>query len=604
MRHRTSPRAGGRKQVGDERTRKDLPGVHRMPKGEQPWLTSRRATAIDECVVLFIDKRGSSLESTERGINDKELAEKMGHLLSAVKGIHGRSGGPLPSLVKSLGDGVLLVWSCRSRDRKEMRQAVLEVALKLKEKLPQEVTKRWKEPKEVRLGMGLAAGCAAKMQVGGVRDYFGYTVNLAAKLQTLARPKGLVIDSMFFEKVGLKPPSCLELHDVPARIEISRSRKCFVSDSENSPPDWTCLAWPGLAEGVRDAKGRSWNGLSAHGITVLTHEGLSGKIGTLQLWDPEQASPQGDPLELIIDDLDTLETWSELKLLRLRKWPEHADTYLRTKLGVCESLAEMGSHANILFVPIRCGLNALVWNAKVVKNLGTPTSYGAVLQTLLDNTDGKRPKIALYDNLGASLPILLAALNSETLKEVYEGDASRVACALRKLDKLHHRRGGKPLFELYSEMHQLSTALRSKSIVVFGGGTWLLEKGSTVKEFRVSIPKEGALLWVEGAAVLDSEQVDWQRVANFFGDAALGSRYQKALPRVKPYVCLPVRRSVIEEQLCVSENRQSAHCRELGRIFSDGDRLNQDIVPRRAGKTPAEWLRLWADIKQRFCSYA
>lgn len=104
-----------------------------------------------------------------------------------------------PSFVKNLGDGHLLIWETTDDPEKELVGYVIAAAEKARAAFPAFVAGQKSTgvhlPKHV--GIGVAVG-----DVSRTDDYYGVAVNLAARLQNLARPEGLAMDSTVFGMAG------------------------------------------------------------------------------------------------------------------------------------------------------------------------------------------------------------------------------------------------------------------------------------------------------------------------------------------------------------------------------------------------------------------
>lgn len=115
----------------------------------------------------------------------------------------------VPSMFKTLGDGMMLVWELPGeralQDRVSARILQVVAAIRrLFENLIEGSVKSAAKPYsdavgELKLGFGLARGGAWRLDFGGRRplDYAGSIVNIAARLQDLARPEGVVAEAGF-----------------------------------------------------------------------------------------------------------------------------------------------------------------------------------------------------------------------------------------------------------------------------------------------------------------------------------------------------------------------------------------------------------------------
>lgn len=273
-------------------------------------------------------------------------------------------------------------------------------------------------PKRFNIGMGLAAGSASVVKITQgksngsvpVLDYYGYTPNLAAKLQALARPEGLVVAGTYFanQQDWLDFAASLELRKL-AMLGDNEFR-CYVTAGMPRWTKWTCLAWPGFAR-TRTAEQSDVKrppGLNTKGLAVITHEGIYGKIGTLELWPRHDArSLHGDPFEVIIDDFDGLQTLADQGIIRLINRERIKPGNRLTELDIAEAILPWTTDAKFFFVPIRCGLNAYTWhvNASIFAHV---KDYANIFEQAT-----QYHTIALYNNAGASMSVLLSGFRRE-----------------------------------------------------------------------------------------------------------------------------------------------------------------------------------------------
>lgn len=166
--------------------------------------------------------------------------------------------GIVPRLAKKLGDGVVLVWELDGGVEKEIdrgvRYAILDIVGYIQEYFNRLVdqTKRVNPQREfnLELGIGLAAGSAWRHDyvLGGQVDYSGTPMNLAARLQDKARPKGVCVDAADYESLYLLERAwCGE-------GEIKSMR---VSGMKDPIKVWFCRKEPLKLRKPRDLRGAS-----------------------------------------------------------------------------------------------------------------------------------------------------------------------------------------------------------------------------------------------------------------------------------------------------------------------------------------------------------
>lgn len=145
-------------------------------------------------VILIYDIRGFTAASKKIA-----TAELGSFATSAHKTILELFAERPPTFVKNLGDGHLLIWETTDDPEKELVTFVIAAAKKARAAFPAFVAGQRIEgvqlPKHV--GIGVAVGDVSRSD-----DYYGVAVNLAARLQNLARPEGLAMDGTVFGMAG------------------------------------------------------------------------------------------------------------------------------------------------------------------------------------------------------------------------------------------------------------------------------------------------------------------------------------------------------------------------------------------------------------------
>jgi hypothetical protein len=104
------------------------------------------------------------------------------------------------SFVKPTGDGLLAVFHYEDKTLSEVASSSVESCLALLSDYPDlcrgDETVNFEIP--TRVGIGMTRGTATKLTSGGeILDYSGRPLNLASRLEDLARPSGLVLDESY-----------------------------------------------------------------------------------------------------------------------------------------------------------------------------------------------------------------------------------------------------------------------------------------------------------------------------------------------------------------------------------------------------------------------
>jgi adenylate cyclase len=165
-------------------------------------IASRRAAVVP--AIAFLDVTGYTALTDERG--DEAAAELVAALATVVRraaGVHG--GRP----VKWLGDGVMFHFPAAA--------AAVEGALDLVEHVPEAVA--------VRARVGVNAGPVVFRE----GDYFGRTVNVAARIADYARPGEVLVSAAVVavaedaDRVAYEPIGDIPLRGVPEPVELLRA---------------------------------------------------------------------------------------------------------------------------------------------------------------------------------------------------------------------------------------------------------------------------------------------------------------------------------------------------------------------------------------------
>jgi DNA-binding FadR family transcriptional regulator len=200
----------------------------------------------------------------------------------------------VPHLAKKLGDGVVLVWELDGDMEKDIdrgvRYAVLDIVGYVQEYFYRlvEKTKRANPQREfdVELGIGLAAGSAWRHDYppGGHVDYSGPPMNLAARLQDKARPKGVCVDAADYESLYLLERAWCDEGEVTV-VKVSG-----ISDPIKV---WLCTEEP-----LRIRRPRNLQGASLKDLKVFLNKPY--------LERPRQNVDRSSRRTLSRDDLQTL----------------------------------------------------------------------------------------------------------------------------------------------------------------------------------------------------------------------------------------------------------------------------------------------------------
>jgi class 3 adenylate cyclase len=560
-------------------------------------------TEVDHCAVMILDIRGSTKQLSRPSYGPGQAASRVHSMLTFVNTILAKD---KPKFLKSTGDGFFCVWELDANHLHEEQLRILKAASQVNSDLP---------PKLLggnlglsgEIGVGLTFGTLACYTNGVINDYFGYFANLAAKLQDQARPHGLIVDaaplSVWPRPLREQLPELgLKSHPISKSSPLYdfQVTHCYATASVELAHNWTCLAWPGFATAEVDSDSgydRQSCGLHTRGITVITHEGLQGKIGTLAISRAFQSKSQSEHFQIFIDDYDALTLLHEQNQVNLKAVEGRLNHIKRRLSG---ALTGTCSECNFTFIPVRCGVNGLAANGCFPWNLGGFETYGALLDKIEQAVDGdlSLDEVALYENVGATLPILVMAanpdLNSRNVltaanKDTLERTRDRLKTIVQKR---------RQYFSRYRKIEDLAIALGKGTIkLVIGGGAWLVPSGPSLgEELTFSVPStSGAFLWIEGAA-LHNDASDAGALVEFLSDSVLSKEFQDRLPSVLPYPACPCASESIKAILfgpAPDGTSERYVAEETKRAFEKADRLQRNISIRRA---PAKDREVWAEI--------
>jgi len=611
------------------------------------------------CAALFIDIRDSTLISDDQTKSARTIASLTQIFISEVRTRYEVQELALPvPMVRSLGDGLFCVWDFGEHPTEypKKKQLLLQAILKIYSGLGQSIQQQWERETEITVGMGLSAGDVMRASYSlsdlpiVLRDYYGYVINLAAKLQSAARPHGLIVAGNYCDQKDWETHS-KELTQVTLTIPPLKGETiCYASEqickeAKFQRRNWTCLAWPGFAKsnpssapGMISTSSGGEFGLTQAGVTVITHEGINGKISTLQVWPRSQkAMERGDSFEMIIDDYDGLWAMVDQRTIDLIQ-PNDVDMaqqlpkILEISHGLLAAIDKGYEHVGgtnrspFYYLPVRCGLNAYAWNNEKC-DLGAIDTYDDIL------VDGHaRNGLALYDNPGASLPVLLSCLRAKLrrrgksfyLDDVFNATQEHFTELVKYLTKLQKKLEGRQLFQLYDTIKALSRSLAFGNVkVVLGGGAWLIDDANvTISGSRPVVrsrrPKlDEAFLWVEGASLLQAALRNGQRpedYVDFLKRHLLGEGYQVLLPSADPYGATPAHAKIIERIIQAVQKDAEVAAQtgteptinstflETAEIFKNPRELGEKIRIRRKPTHLQDWVDCWARIRKQFCA--
>lgn len=577
------------------------------------------STPIVRCAILFLDIRGSTVIATGSGISSYDFATFVSNLLDELSSIRSATPAREPDYIKSTGDGFMLVWELPVRDSWSTLNAILQFALAANSELPHFIAQT--AHPTLFVGMGLAHGELYRIEKPPLRDYYGSPANLASKLQDAARPSGLVVQGTYFPsrtEAAIYRDKLTECSFGEwAPLYDYQQRSCYITHEVTLAYNWTCLAWPGLA--ITDSSSDPCapsrpipKGLNTKGITVVTHEGIFGKLDTLKMWPRHHSRDNGDPFRIIIDDFDALSTRYRQGDLDLMP-PNNLQLKPAVDQLCTELFASLSAYAkppngkdSFVFVPIRCGINALAIHAEAEVDPAQIRTYTDIGR-LIDDGTLSPDNIAIYDNMGASLPILLLLAGARIgaayadSRTVYNLDTGAIDLLVKNLISITNGKGRH--LRRYTQIRDLALAFQSGIVrIVLGGGAWL--GAPTIVDdvdFVYHIPPEsGGFLWVEGAAMTRCDEHEANSVLRFLSQTVLSSSYQEGLVNSNPYGSCPVTKGAIE--ITSRGTPPGPPCQQrvdqdTGKIYRDGKHLTGQVAPRRCPDEYDAWTEAWLQVR-------
>jgi len=149
-------------------------------------------------VIMIYDIRGFTSASKKLPTADLGAFADASH-----KAILERFAGWKADFIKNLGDGHLMIWETTSEPDASLVQFVVEAAAEARKAFPIFVAEHLAAQDlkglsfPTRIGFGVATG-----EISKSHDYYGAAVNLAARLQNMARPEGLALCERSFAMTG------------------------------------------------------------------------------------------------------------------------------------------------------------------------------------------------------------------------------------------------------------------------------------------------------------------------------------------------------------------------------------------------------------------
>lgn len=159
-------------------------------------------------VAMFLDLRGSTRWADEVMEGDFDcIRDFIDEVREWILSEASRPPLVCPTFVKFLGDGFMYVWEVQKDTLAARANAVAELACDLSHKYPAWVKREgvkqvlpWKAPDG--LGFGVDASHAIRLTFeNGSEDYMGSPVSMAAKMQNMARPTGVVVQERMWRDI-------------------------------------------------------------------------------------------------------------------------------------------------------------------------------------------------------------------------------------------------------------------------------------------------------------------------------------------------------------------------------------------------------------------
>jgi class 3 adenylate cyclase len=173
-------------------------------------LSPHHRVGVRNIALLFSDLKGSTAMYNAIG-DAPAFGLVSGHLVFLADQVR-RHGG---AVVKTIGDAIMAAFPSRAR--------AVEAALAMQRELPAFNHRRTSGPPLV-LKLGVHEGPAIAVNANEVLDYFGTTVNLAARIQNESEGGDIIVPAAFLEDPGIR--ARLKGQGVAAR-RVSRRLKGF-----------------------------------------------------------------------------------------------------------------------------------------------------------------------------------------------------------------------------------------------------------------------------------------------------------------------------------------------------------------------------------------
>lgn len=301
---------------------------------------------------------------------------------------------------------------------------------------------------------------------------------------------------------------------------------------------------------------------------------------------------EGSLFDVLIADVEFLKRHDIGRKLLPLTGTNYEPLWNNIPLSLRMAISERG---NNLGIPIRCGLNAIIINKDMAREIfkgNTITSYKDLqLSKILSECTDKR-RIGLWNWYLPTLSILLLT-EGKPLNENLWG-LPNLENDLRRITDSIVDNNNKEKFLLLNDPKNATDHLIEKDVwIILGGAGWLMPlESSRRKNLEVIIPTEGAIMWVECASIIRNPEGN-ETLSRSLIEYLLESTTQIQLAQRRAYRTCPVTIEAFQ-----SLPAHMGDVVDFHRIFDANYNLQPYITLRNLPDNWRTWEHYWENVER------
>ena len=297
---------------------------------------------------------------------------------------------------------------------------------------------------------------------------------------------------------------------------------------------------------------------------------------------------EGSLFDVLIADVEFLTRHNLGQKLLSLQGPHYEPLWDKIPLALRMQIKNAG---NQLGIPVRCGLNAIIINTRAAeKVLGNPhiSSYSDLQLSKILPVSTTQCRIGIWNWYLPSLSILLLTEDRISLQNVWAQPLGKIKTIIDIMVDINNR----DKFLLLDDPKDATDHLVNGDVwVIPGGAGWLMPlESERRKDLKVIVPQEGAIMWVECAAIIRNPE-GGEDLSRGLIQHYLESKTQLLLAQRRAYRTCPVTTEALR-----ALSAPIASVVDCNNIF-DGDRLRAEVVLRKLPQDAPAWEECWEKVE-------